>query len=395
MPKRTRRRAYYNEFEPYAAEWLRNLIREGLISNGDVDERSILDVTAQDIKEYTQVHLFAGIGGWSYAIRLAGWEDDESVWTGSCPCPPFSSAGKRQACPSCEEHAAVPHPYKTGIFVCSMCDRQWYADERHLWPEMLRLISECRPAVCFGEQVASSDGRLWLAGVRATLEALGYGVGAADLCAAGIGAPHIRQRLWWVADSKCDASKQGWATDESREGTGAQDTGTSTQSGRCGVFGRVANSTSRGSIKTARPVEANQDGPTDARPDVPGQHAQGLSGRGRSRGVGDTDKCREGPVRGVQKMPRIEREGSACGLGNSAGKQVGSSGQSRRQPDANFWSDFDLVACADGKLRRIESGTFPLAHRISARVGKLRAYGNAIVPQVAAEFVKAYMETVK
>jgi len=283
MPKRTKRRAYYNEFEPYTAEWLRNLIRDGLISNGDVDERSILDVTAQDIKEYTQVHLFAGIGGWSYALRLAGWKDDASAWTGSCPCPPFSSVGKRQACPSCEEHAAVPHPYKTGIFVCSMCDRQWYADERHLWPEMLRLISECRPAVCFGEQVASSDGRLWLAGVRATLEALGYGVGCADLCAAGVGAPHIRQRLWWV---------------------------------------------------------------------------------------GDTD--------------------------NSVGYEISSISQRQgAEPSGGFWNDFDLVSCADGKQRRVESGIFPLVYGVPARVGKMRAYGNAICPQVATEFVKAYMETVK
>jgi len=57
-----------------------------------------------------------------------------------------------------------------------------------------------------------------------------------------------------------------------------------------------------------------------------------------------------------------------------------------------FWSDFDLVTCADGKQRRVESGTKPLAHGVSMRVGKLRTYGNAIVPQVAAEFVKAFIE---
>ena len=60
--------------------------------------------------------------------------------------------------------------------------------------------------------------------------------------------------------------------------------------------------------------------------------------------------------------------------------------------DANFWSAFDLIPCADGKARRVEPGTFPLAHGVSSRVGRLRAYGNAIVPQVAAEFVRAFME---
>ena len=104
---------------------------------------------------------------WPYALRLAGWPDDRNVWTGSCPCQPLSSAGQRKG----------------------------HADERHLWPAFYSLIAECRPAIVFGEQVASKDGREWLAGVRADLEALGYACGAADLCAAGAGAPHIRQRF--------------------------------------------------------------------------------------------------------------------------------------------------------------------------------------------------------
>src|SRR5690606_40978082 len=65
----------------------------------------------------------------------------------------------------------------------------------------LPIFDQCRPPIIFGEQVASKDGRLWLTGVRSDLEALGYAVGAADLCAAGVGAPHIRQRLYWLADA--------------------------------------------------------------------------------------------------------------------------------------------------------------------------------------------------
>ena len=169
--------AYYNEFDDKAASWLEELIRQNLIAPGDVDRRSIKDVSGDDLKGYDQCHFFAGIGGWSYALRLAGWPDDRPVWTGSCPCQPFSAAGKRKGT----------------------------ADERHLWPEFRRLIAERRPARVFGEQVASKDGRLWLAGVRTDLEALAYGVGAADLCAAGVGAPHIRQRLWWGAQRLADA----------------------------------------------------------------------------------------------------------------------------------------------------------------------------------------------
>lgn len=172
--------AYYNEIDPYAAQWLRNLIAAGHIADGDVDERSIVDVRPTDLSGFTQCHFFAGIGGWSLALRLAEWPDDREVWTGSCPCQPFSQAGSRAGS----------------------------RDARHLWPAFYNIISECRPPTVFGEQVASVDGRSWFSAVRFDLEALGYAVGGADLCAAGVGAPHIRQRLWWVADS--DTHSAGW-----------------------------------------------------------------------------------------------------------------------------------------------------------------------------------------
>lgn len=165
--------AYYNELDPYAAQWLRNLIAAGRIAPGDVDERSIEDVRPDDLTGYDQCHFFAGIGGWSLALRLAGWADDRAVWTGSCPCQPFSGAGRRKG----------------------------HADARHLWPAFHDLIAEREPPMVFGEQVASADGREWLAGVRLDLEDLGYACGGADLCAAGAGAPHPRQRLYWVADA--------------------------------------------------------------------------------------------------------------------------------------------------------------------------------------------------
>ncbi|MER5008425.1 DNA cytosine methyltransferase [Morganella morganii] len=165
--------AYYNENDPLAAQWLRNLIVAGHIAPGVVDERSIEDVTPDDLRGFTQCHFFAGVGVWSLALRRAGWPDDKSVWTGSCPCQPFSAAGKGSG----------------------------FADERHLWPAFFHLISECKPGIIFGEQVASKDGLGWLDLVQADLEAKGYSTAAIDLCAAGFGAPHIRQRLFWVADA--------------------------------------------------------------------------------------------------------------------------------------------------------------------------------------------------
>lgn len=156
-----------------AAEWLRGLIKGGHIAPGVVDERSIEDVKPSDLSGFTQCHFFAGIGVWSYALRRAGWRDDSPIWTGSCPCQPFSAAGKGNG----------------------------FADERHLWPAWFHLITQCEPAKILGEQVASSDGLAWLDLVQTDLEATGYAVGAFDLCAAGVGAPHIRQRLYFVADA--------------------------------------------------------------------------------------------------------------------------------------------------------------------------------------------------
>lgn len=256
---------YYNENDPKAAEWLRELIREKHIAPGEVDSRDIQEVLPNELLGYRQCHFFAGIGGWSYALRLAGWPDDRPVWTGSCPCQPFSAAGKRK-----------------GV-----------DDERHLWPYWFWLIEQCRPAVIFGEQVANSDD--WFDLVSSDLEGQGYAIGSAVLGAHSVGAPHVRQRRYFVADS-CS------------------------------------------------------------------------SGSGRNPGAvlgaeGSTER-------------RMRSESYQSESNGAAGEPA-------------FWTNCDWIACRDGKARPVEPGTFPLAHGVSGRVGLLRGYGNAIVPQVAAEFIKA------
>ena len=165
--------AFYNEIDPFAAQWLRNLIDAGHIAPGVVDTRSIEDIAPDELRDYTQVHFFAGIGVWSYALRLAGWPDNRPIWTGSCPCQPFSQAGKG---------AGVD-------------------DQRHLWPHFHWLIQQCKPETVVGEQVASKDGLAWLDTVQSDLEGTGYASAALDLCAAGVGAPHIGQRLFWMGNS--------------------------------------------------------------------------------------------------------------------------------------------------------------------------------------------------
>lgn len=173
--------AYYNEIDPYAAQWLRNLIAAGHIAPGEVDERSIVDVAPDDLRGFDQCHFFAGVGGWSLALRLAGWPDSRPVWTGSCPCQPFSVAGVRRG----------------------------GEDERHLWPSFFRLIQERRPSDVFGEQVASADGYAWLDHVCADLEGEDYAAAAADIPAGSVGMPHKRHRLWWVATNADSVRFQG------------------------------------------------------------------------------------------------------------------------------------------------------------------------------------------
>ena len=253
-------KVYYNENDPFAADWLEALIADGQLPRGFVDRRDIREVAARNLEGFSQCHFFAGIGGWPYALRLAGWPDDRSVWTGSCPCQPFSNAGKRK-----------------GI-----------EDERHLWPAFRELIAQCRPPTIFGEQVASKAGREWLAGVRADMEVLAYGIGAADLCAPGVGAPQNGPRLYWVA-----------TTDSN--------------------YFPKQNSISSFPLETSR--------------------------RNNPRGCG-----------------------------------------------CSFWSSSIEVEGEDRTRRRIEPSIYPLANGLPNRVAIQRGGSNAIVPQLAAEFIGAFID---
>src|SRR5262245_25796479 len=313
---------YYNEIDPYAAQWLRNLIAAGHIAAGDVDERSILDVRPHDLRAYRQCHFFAGIGGWGYALRLAGWPDDRPVWTGSCPCQPFSAAGKGKAAD----------------------------DERHLWPCWFSLIRECRPAIVFGEQVEAAIGWGWLDVVFSDLEAEGYACGASVLPACSVGAPHIRQRLWFVADDD-ERGRQIVGTARIHEdGQSGDDVA------GCGADDELADA---GGVRWG---SRRTDGPAE-------EAGERESGDVAGCGLGDADGA------GLQARESVS-------LSRGSGRAAIATG-------LDGWFDCEWLSCTDGKARPVEPGTFPLAHGISGRVGRLRAYGNAIVPQVAAEFIRA------
>ncbi len=330
--------SYYNEHDPHAAQWLRNLIAAGAIAPGDVDERDIRDVRPDDLKRYAQCHFFAGIGVWSYALRRAGWPDTRPVWTGSCPCQPFSAAGKRGG----------------------------LDDERHLWPAFHWLIHQCRPETVFGEQVASKDGLAWLDLVCADLEGTGYSGWVGDLCAAGVGAPQIRQRLFFVASAEGERLQR--RSDDGDEGRRQRASGQGCEAGELG--------------------DAASNGRKQRRPE-PGERGV-VGGRGIGE-LGDADKPRlEG-----RSLPERGRS-DECAFGQT-GDLV------RPGPTNGFWRDADWIGCTDGKWRPVEPESFPLVDGSAFKMGSgcafenksrakmLRGYGNAIVAPLAVEFVSAYL----
>lgn len=298
---------WFNDIEPFPCQWIRNHFPAAI-----VDQRDIKDISATELKGITRAHFFAGIGGWEVALNLAGFPDDFEVWTGSCPCQPFSNAGKRKG----------------------------FDDARHLWPIWLQLISECKPPIIIGEQVSSKNGRLWISRVQADLEKLGYLFGVLDLCAAGLGAPHIRQRLYWMAYST--SPRFDWRKHHSPEFS--EEWGRNSQSKRQSIIGWLGDPSNEGfegdkSPQSERETWEKRGSTTDAGSFSPWANSKYI-------------QCMDNRKR------RIPIESSF-------------------QPLAN-----------DGRF-----GNPRIHPELTSRTNTLKAIGNSIVVPVAVEFIRSVMET--
>lgn len=278
-----------------------------------------------------------GGGFWSLALRYAGWLDTDPAWTGSCPCPSFSAAGKGRG----------------------------FDDPRHLWPEWFRLIGECQPPVLFGEQVGAAIAHGWLDLVSTDLEAEGYAVAAAVFGACSVGAPHRRQRLYFCADTEDSDRRRG-----ERGESGSFDGSHPTQRGDGSESGVLEFAQGNGR-EGGEPVHRGDDG----------QIAD--DGRRTSIGV-DLDA----------PSPRLEghfgdvRDWRGPGwLDPQQARSVAEAGATR-----GFWADCDWWHGRDGKYRPIEPGIFPLAHGYPNRVGILRLAGDAINIEQAKIWIEAYRE---
>ena len=395
--------AYYNEFDPQKAEWLRELMKRDLIAPGDVDERSIDDIAPNELMGYTQHHFFAGIGVWSYALRKAGWPDERPVWTASCPCQPFSSAGKGDG----------------------------FDDERHLWPSLFWLIQQLRPVQVFGEQVASKDGLAWLDLVQNDLESEAYTCGAVDSCAAGYGAPMLRQRLYWMAypesiGQQMSREKSRYALESPSNNIRLADT----KCIKCGE-GCVQGYIKANDEERERPASKSTRGcivewlaDTDCKSSkrrtgsVSGEKAQ-VCGERIEHGScpnGYPNGCEDKRLASTNNHRFTQGRKSQPTTGNDGVERdnVSSSKKPAACPTNGHWKDTDWLFCRDGLWRPTESIDKPLDDELANRLGyrsiggrysldplkekaenrvmRLRGYGDAIVAEQAIAFIEAALE---
>jgi DNA (cytosine-5)-methyltransferase 1 len=403
---------YYNDNSPFICEWVRNLIKAGLVPQGDVDERSIKEVTPGDLKGYDQCHFFCGILGWPLALQLAGVPSTEPCWTGSVPCQPWSGAG----------------------------DRKGFADERHLWPAFFDLIKVCRPQKIYGEQVEAAIKYGWLDLVFG-LEGEGYACGAVVLPACGVGAPHRRDRLYWcgVLEHAEVAGVRGVLGIVPSEAGSESAAGVLPEPRRAG----------EGSMADADQQLREHDrigggGEREIEDDQSGRHAEQLPrAGGSSDGLGHADDS-------GQRMQHLQRrlgEPSSAGTmadaagsrreggagiprvsGSDTGSKTGGLDYPNSQPaidevcagrqlhgssGPNFWDDCCWIECGDGKRRPVESISSemvdgfpdgmglvrdgdkaiisPLIQETENLTQRLKGYGNSLVPQVAAIFIRSTM----
>ena len=415
--------AYYNEFDPKAAAWIRQLIKNGMIADGEVDERSITEVTADEIRGFTQHHFFAGIGGWSYSLRLANWADSRPVCTASLPCQPFSVAGAQK-----------------GV-----------DDERHLLPHFIELVKQCNFQTIFGEQVPGAIKHGWLDDLCTEMERESYSVGQIVLTAAGEGAPHIRQRLYWVADSSAtrlqghgrseqESVSPGWKGEERYDSESSMANTSSDRLGRrdelkAGERNQMltgSSSDNDGLVYTngSRPQQGRESTEatghwntvesTSSISRMGDNSSERLEGGARESVQGTVD----GFTSASSRMGDTEHDGHAAS--SEPGSYATSIRDSKTWTDSpceserasasrviSEWDNPDWLYCRDEKYRPIKPGIKPLANGLpkgvgyssdqsepidadstqEARVMRLKGYGNAIVPQVASSFIQAFMAT--
>jgi len=293
--------------------------------------------------------LFSGIGGFDLASQWMGWNN-----VGHCEIDPFCQKVLRFHFPSSHQYGDIRQldgtKYRgqidvlSGGFPCQPFStagrRRGTEDNRFLWPEMLRVIREMQPTWIVAENVrgiVSIDGGMVFERVCSELEANGYEVQPICIPACAVGAPHRRERMWFVAHStsvRCDrdnAQGEGIHGDEARREVGTSD--------------------------------------------QPSSGIDTYTWDTRKRRAGFTDGCVDAPDADRERELQSER----C-------KQE----ERRRTGNSDPWIEPWLQVAA--RLCRVDDGLPAGLDGITVprwRKESLRAFGNAIVPQVAFQIFQA------
>ena len=311
----------------------------------------------------THGSLFSGIGGFDLAAHWMGWDN-----TFHCEWNPFGQKVLKHHFPNSISYNDITktdftvHEGRidilTGGFPCQPYStaglRKGKADERHLFPEMLRAIKEIKPRWVIGENVrglVSWNGGLVFHEVCDDLEREGYEVQPFLIPAAGVNAPHQRQRIWFIAYSN--------------------------NKGRSGEFREIQKE--NGEIS-----ERNNDAESSNSSD--GNVANTESIRSSFRKLGESEKRQQ-----IQTRSNIDGFNDLENATNSISIRLEHSEEGRNiyqsTSKTNEWENFPTQSpiCGgdDGIPRELDSITFS-----KWRNESIKAYGNAIVPQVAYEIFK-------
>ncbi len=270
------------------------------------------------------------------------------IITGGFPCQPFSVAGKQKGT----------------------------SDDRHLWPEMFRIIKAFKPRFVIGENVPGivniQDGVVFET-LCTDLESQGYEVQPFNIPASAVGAPHQRKRIWIIAthsdytgdrtpehETNEDGQKtnEGWQEQSQLKSSGHSENASNSKSERL--------QRSRGQ-ESDRNVNGFQQDKETIKSEIRGE-SERRSRTFRDEDVADTKNGRRQPSQS-ERWEGIKR-GSIDSRGIE-GERKNFSEERQRTMDQGWWS--------------VEPNVGRVAHGVSGRVHRLRGLGNSIVPQIVEE----------
>ena len=331
----------------------------------------------EDVREITKEKLIAD------GIELP------DVITGGFPCQPFSVAGKQKGT----------------------------SDDRHLWPEMFRIIKALKPRIVVGENVRGivniQDGMVFET-VCINLEDEGYEVQAFNIPAAGVGAPHRRERIWIVA-TLGDPKHDGSLTDEIGRRNEKINGGTEKRQNNSFEFERTSRREDNENL-SINVANTNDEGLRTRIGGSDDDHAKESRSRGTDGGRSTSNDERHNPTsttneemdvanttsKGLERQFGSKLQGTrerfTHGSQTINGNVANANGERGCMWETNGQNAEDVGQSSEGQRHRwwdFEPNVGRVAHGVRGRVHRLKGLGNSIVPQIVEEIGKALIKGMK